>query len=213
MKEYIKGYKIYVAYEDDWLLIVDKPTGLLVIPTPKNERHTLTNILNKALPPNAGPLLHPCHRLDRDTSGLIIYAKGKAVQQKMMSEFKNRKVKKAYIAVVQGKLPEQEGEMHSAIDGRSAVTRYKVIKKGEGFSVVEAQPVTGRKNQLRLHFKKLGNPILGEDRFAFRRDFKIKAKRLCLHARALEFDHPVSKEHIRVESEVPDRIKKFLEEK
>jgi len=193
-------------------LVVDKPSGLLVIPTPKNERHTLTNILNRARPPEAGALLHPCHRLDRDTSGLIIYANGKAVQQKMMDEFKNRRVKKTYIAVVQGELPRREGEVHSAVDGRAALTRYKVIKKGEGFSIVEAEPLTGRKNQLRLHFKKLGNPILGEDRFAFRRDFKIKVKRLCLHAKTLEFTHPVTGKLIRVDSELPLRIKEFIRE-
>ncbi len=201
-----------VMFEDQWLLIVDKPTGLLVIPTPKNERHTLTNILNQDLiKQNISYRLHPCHRLDRNTSGLIIYAKGKSIQQKMMDEFKNKMVKKSYIAVVQGKLPDQKGEIRSSIEGKGAVTRYKVIKVGTDFSVVEAEPLTGRKNQLRLHFKKLGNPILGEDRFAFRRDFTIKVKRLCLHARSLEFMHPVTKKNIRVESEVPDRIKEFIE--
>ena len=74
-----------VIYEDEWLVIVDKPSGLLVIPTPKNERHTLTNMLNEQLQKDGVTYrLHPCHRLDRDTSGLVIYAKGKAMQQKMM---------------------------------------------------------------------------------------------------------------------------------
>ena len=86
---------ISIIYEDDWLLVADKPSGLLVIPTPKKESRTLTNILNEDLQNRGIPYrLHPCHRLDRETSGLIIYAKGKSVQQKMMHEFKEKKVKK-----------------------------------------------------------------------------------------------------------------------
>ncbi|MBI4335723.1 MAG: RNA pseudouridine synthase [Candidatus Omnitrophica bacterium] len=192
---------IKAAYEDQWLKIVDKPAGLLVIPTPKNERHTLTNMLG----------LRPCHRLDRDTSGLIIYAKGKTIQKKMMDEFKNRRVKKTYIAFVRGRPARRQGQITNPIDGQSALTRYKVIGEKEGFSVVEVSPVTGRKNQIRIHFKQLGNPLLGETRFAFRRDFKIKARRLCLHAKGLEFTHPVTNGLIRVESELPDKMKQMLE--
>ena len=81
---------IPIIYEDEWLLVADKPSGLLTVPTPKNEKRTLTSILN----------LYPCHRLDRETSGLIIYAKDKSTQQKMMDEFRGRKVKKTYLAFV-----------------------------------------------------------------------------------------------------------------
>ena len=89
---------IPVVYEDDWLLIADKPAGLLTIPSPGKVRRTLTGILNEDLK-KKGLLyrLHPCHRLDRETSGLIIYAKGKSVQKKMMDEFRNGKVKKTLI--------------------------------------------------------------------------------------------------------------------
>ena len=205
---------IPVIYEDDWFLIVDKPAGLLVIPTPKNERHTLTNLLNEKLKKarNDGETyqLHPCHRLDRDTSGLIVYAKGKSAQQKMMDEFKNRRIEKTYIAFVRGRLKGHQGEIRSAVEGQAALTRYRVIKFCPGFSVVEAQPVTGRKNQLRVHFKKIGNPILGETRFAFRRDFEIKAKRLCLHARTLEFTHPLTGKTIKVESELPEKMEAMI---
>ena len=83
---------ISVIFEDQWFLIADKPSGLLVIPTPKNETHTLTNLLNDKLKKDNIPYrLHPCHRLDRDTSGLVIYAKGKSVQKKMMDEFRAKK--------------------------------------------------------------------------------------------------------------------------
>lgn len=202
---------ISTIYEDQWLLIVDKPSGMLVIPTPKGESHTLTNILNEDLKKRNIPYrLHPCHRLDRDTSGLMIYAKGKSTQQKMMDEFKDKKVRKTYVAFVQDTPRPPQGEIKNIIQDGQAVTRYRVIEKKNGFSVVEVNPVTGRKNQIRLHFKKIGNPILGDDRFVFRRDFKIKAKRLCLHAKAIEFIHPVTGQMVRAESTLPEKMANFL---
>ena len=202
---------IPVVYEDDWLLVVDKPAGLLVIPTPKKEHRTLTSILNEDLAQNTKPYrLHPCHRLDRETSGLIIYAKGKSIQAKMMEEFKNKKIKKGYIAFVQGMLAYNQGEVKIPIEGRTAVTRYKVIQRKKDFSVVEITPLTGRKNQIRIHFKQIGHPLVGESKFAFRRDFRLRFKRLCLHAKDLEFVHPMSKKTVRLSIDLPDELGGFL---
>ena len=192
---------IPVIYEDDSLLIVDKPSGLLTVPTPKNEQRTLTGILG----------LYPCHRLDRGTSGIIIYAKTKSAQQKVAEEFKQRQVKKVYLAFVSGTPYKKDGVIKNRIEGMSAETRYKVIEERRGFAIVEARPVTGRTNQIRIHFKSIGHPILGEDKFAFRRDFKIKAKRLMLHAEALEFIHPVSRKVLRLKSALPKDFRDFLE--
>ena len=191
---------IPIVYEDDFLLIVDKPSGLLTVPTPKNEKRTLTSILG----------LYPCHRLDRDTSGLIIYAKTKPIQQEIMEEFRQRLVKKTYIAFVQGIPHDQQGVIKNKIDGLSAQTSYKVIEKREDFAIVEATPLTGRTNQIRIHFKVIGHPILGETKYAFRRDFKIKAKRLCLHAARLEFKHPVNKKVVSLRSDLPKELQEFL---
>ncbi|MCX5716503.1 MAG: RluA family pseudouridine synthase [Candidatus Omnitrophica bacterium] len=203
---------IPVIYEDQWLLILDKPEGLLVIPTPKAETHTLTGILNERLKKDNIPYrLHPCHRLDRDTSGLIIYAKGKSIQKKMMDGFRDKKIKKKYIAFVQGCPRISDGQITDRIEGRPAVTKYRILECRDDFSVVEASPVTGRTNQIRLHFKQLGNPILGDTRFVFRRHFKVKAKRLCLHAKSLEFIHPITGEKIFAESELPDKMCQMLE--
>jgi 23S rRNA pseudouridine1911/1915/1917 synthase len=203
---------IPVAFEDQWLLILDKPEGLLVIPTPKGEDRTLTNLLNEGLKRDNVPYrLHPCHRLDRDTSGLIVYAKGKSIQKKMMDEFRDRKIKKTYIAFVQGRLKNPNGQITAPIEGRPAVTKYRVLQARDGFSVVEVAPETGRKNQIRLHFKRLGNPILGDTRFVFRRHFKVKAKRLCLHANALEFAHPVTGKKIFAQSQLPAKMGQMLE--
>ena len=203
---------IPVIYEDNWLLALNKPQGLLTIPTPKNESRTLTSILNEDLKKkNLTYRLHPCHRLDRETSGLIIYAKGKSIQKKMMELFKNKKIKKTYIAFVKGLIKQNQGKIKTPIEGLSSVTEYKVMKRRKDFTIVEAMPLTGRRNQIRIHFKSIGHPILGETKFAFRRDFDIRAKRLCLHAQAIEFTHPITVKVIRVETPLPDDLKKFLE--
>jgi RluA family pseudouridine synthase len=192
-------------------MVVDKPSGLLVIPTPKNEKRTLTGILNDDLKKRNLPYrLHPCHRLDRETSGLIVYAKGKSIQKKLMQEFKLRTVKKRYIALVRGIISKNFGKIKNPIEGQSALTEYRVIQRKKDFTVVEARPITGRTNQIRIHFSQIGHPVLGETRYAFRRDFKIKAKRLCLHAKELEFNHPLTKEHIRLSIDLPQDLKEFL---
>jgi 23S rRNA pseudouridine1911/1915/1917 synthase len=203
---------IPVIYEDDWLLVVNKPSGLLTIPTPKNELRTLTSILNEDLRKKGLTFrLHPSHRLDKETSGLIIYAKGKSVQKKMMELFKNKNIKKTYIAFIQGILPKTQGIIRNSIDGLKAETKYKVIQQRKNFTLLEAMPLTGRTNQIRIHFKLIGHPIVGETRYAFRRDFKLKAKRLCLHAKDLEFIHPITQKYIRLHASLPLYLKEFLE--
>lgn len=202
---------IPVIYEDDWLVIINKPSGLLTIPAPGKQSRTLTGILNQELEDKGiAYRLHPCHRLDKDTSGLIVYAKGKSIQQKLMQEFKSRQVKKKYVAFVHGRVKEDQGQIDNRIDGIPALTKYRVLERKKDFSVVEVIPVTGRKNQIRLHFKAIGHPIVGEDKFVFRRDYALKFKRLCLHAKSLEFIHPVTKKLIKVDSELPRDLSDFL---
>ncbi|MBL7131613.1 MAG: RluA family pseudouridine synthase [Candidatus Omnitrophica bacterium] len=201
---------IPVVYEDNWLLVVNKPSGLLTIPAPKKDRRTLLKILNDDLKKRRLTYrLHSCHRLDRETSGLIIFAKGKAIQKRMMQEFKKKMVTKTYITFVQGRLSKNRGWIRNPVWGKSALTRYQVLQRFTDFSVVKVQPLTGRKNQIRLHFKQIRHPVLGEDRFVFRRDYKLKAKRLCLHAQQLDFSHPVTKEPIHLETELPEYFRRL----
>lgn len=203
---------IPVIYEDKWLLIADKPAGLLVIPTPKKETRTLTSILNEDLKRRGIPYrLHPCHRLDRQTSGLIIYAKGKSAQKAVMDAFRERKIKKTYLVFVLGQPKLLYGEIKIPIEGNPALTGYKVVEKRKDFAILEVNPVTGRTNQIRIHLKKIGHPVLGETKYAFRRDFKIKAARLCLHALRLDFSHPLTKEHLHLEAKLPYYLSLFLE--
>ncbi len=202
---------IPVIYEDDWLLAVDKPAGLLTVPTPRKEKRTLTSLLNDRARENGlGFRLHPCHRLDRETSGIILYAKGKSAQKKMMDLFRQRRVKKTYLAFVQGALPSQRGEIARPIEGSSALTRYIVVEERKDFSIIEVRPESGRTNQIRIHFKMLGHPLVGETRYAFRRDFKLRHPRVCLHASSLEFRHPVTGLWLALKSELARDLKDFL---
>jgi len=204
---------IPIVYEDDWLLVVNKPAGLLSVPTPKNESRTLTSILNQDLEENGKKFvrLYPCHRLDRETSGLMIYAKSKSIQEKMMDTFRNRLVSKKYIAFVHGKLAHKTSQISSAIEGKSALTKYKVIQEKSNYSVLEVYPVTGRTNQIRIHFKNIQHPLVGEDKFAFRRDFALRFKRICLDAKELNFKHPIIGKDLKISIDLALDLKDFLE--
>ena len=222
--------KYEIIYEDEWLIVVDKPSGMLVIPTPKKETNTLTDLLNRELDlrgvganacptareTHAGRRAHPCHRIDRETSGLIVYAKGKATQAAMMEEFKKRAVKKTYVAFVHGLVKDKFGTIDRDIYNKSkgrkeeAQTKYTVVERRKDFTVLEAVPVTGRTNQIRIHLKSIGHPLLGESVYIFRKDFALKFKRVALHASYLRFTHPVTKEVLEFKSPLPDDMEKFL---
>lgn len=208
-----------ILYEDDAIIVVDKPSGMLVIPTPKKEENTLTTLLNAELD-RRGVLVnaYPCHRIDRETSGIIVYAKGKSMQQMMMEEFRKRTVKKAYIAIVHGTVKKGFDTITKSIYNRnkrkaeSAVTRYRVLERRKAFTVVEAEPITGRTNQIRVHFAAIGHPLVGESVFAFRRDFALRFKRVALHAKRIEFTHPVTGNRVAFEAPIPDDIGIFFVE-
>jgi 23S rRNA pseudouridine1911/1915/1917 synthase len=160
---------------------------------------------------------YPCHRIDRETSGLVIFAKGKAMQTLMMARFKERSVKKTYIAFVHGNVREDRGTIRKAIynnkkkRNEDAVTKFRVMERMKGFTVLETQPVTGRTNQIRIHFKKVGHPLVGESVYAFRKDFELKFKRAALHAMRLEFAHPVTGEQLNLEAPLPEDMRDFID--
>ncbi|MBF0478781.1 MAG: RluA family pseudouridine synthase [Candidatus Omnitrophica bacterium] len=212
---------IPVVYSDDELMIFNKPARLLVIATPKGEDHTLTNIVNEQYSKDQSKL-HPCHRLDRDTSGLIIYAKGKKNQQKMMDLFHQHKVNKKYLAFVQGLLKNKTGEFKSKVvnleqqhfginDGKMAVTQYQVIAQEKTFAIVLVNILTGRTNQIRIHFSDKGYPLLGDRKYGRGRDFQLSFRRTALHAMFLDFPHPVTGQVVSVKAELPEDMKSFLQ--
>jgi len=128
----------------------------------------------------------------------------------MMDEFRGRKVRKIYLAFVRGIPQKNQGEIKNRIEGLSAETRYKIIEKRKDFAILEVNPLTGRTNQIRIHLKQIGHPILGESKFAFRRDFAIKAKRLMLQAKELSFSHPVTGAQVQVRLELAADMAGFL---
>jgi 23S rRNA pseudouridine1911/1915/1917 synthase len=213
----ITTYKI--IYEDEWLMVVDKPAGMLVIPTPKRENNTLGDLLNRDLEKRGiAARAHPCHRLDRETSGLIIYAKGKKAQRLMMDEFRKKAVKKRYIAFIHGSMRKDSDTIKSPVYNKRtkkaepAMTKYHLLERKGDFTVIEAEPITGKTNQIRVHFKNTGHPLVGESVYAFRKDFKLKFRRTALHAARLEFIHPIIKKRMTFNSELPSDMKNFYEE-
>lgn len=213
--------EIPVLYEDDSFIVFDKPSGLLVIPAPQNEHNTLVNVVNQQYADKGFWRLWPCHRLDKETSGAIIFAKGKSHQKMMMEVFKQREVLKKYIAFVHGKLSSQQGELCSAIrsfdhkkfrknvSAQLAITRYKVIEQKKLFSIIEVQPVTGRTNQIRIHFSEKKHPLVGDRKYAFGRDYSLKFRRTALHAAELGWKHPVTDQKIKVQSVLPKDMEEF----
>lgn len=214
--------RLKTLYEDDRYIAFDKPAGLLVIPSPKKEKNTLMDLVNRrdASDKNQGKL-HPCHRLDRDTSGVILFAKGKTNQQTMMDIFRRQKIQKSYIAFVHGHLKNRVGEIKSFIKDfdqkrfnrhsppKMSITRYKVLETQKDFSVLGVSPLTGRTNQIRIQFSEIGHPLLGERKYAFGRDFALKFRRTALHARSLKWFDPVLKKEIKVESPLPEDMKQL----
>ena len=195
------------------MLVVNKPAGLLSVPTPKHESRTLTSILNQDVQVRGLKYrLYPCHRLDRETSGLLIYAKSRGIEAKMIEAFRNRLISKKYIAFVHGKLSKPQGVINFTIAGKNALTKYRVLQEKSNYSIVEVSPVTGRTNQIRIHFKHIQHPLVGEDKFAFRKDFTLRAKRVCLHAKYLEFKHPQTAKTVVVESPLAQDLQKFFDE-
>lgn len=213
---------IPVLYEDESYIVFDKPAGVLVIPAPGEKKQTLVDIVNRQYAAAQGWKLHPCHRLDRETSGAIIFAKGKGQQQAMMALFHRQAVNKKYIAFVHGKPRQRQGELRSAIrdldqvkfrrgaPAKPSVTRYKVIEERKSFSIVEVTPVTGRTNQIRIQFAEIGHPLVGERKYACGKDYQLRFRRVALHAHALGWEHPVSHKKINVTAKLHQDMEEFI---
>jgi 23S rRNA pseudouridine1911/1915/1917 synthase len=215
-----------ILYEDKDLLVVDKPAGLTVHPAAGHYSHTLVNALLAHLPEiDTGESLRPgiVHRLDKDTSGLILVARNTAAHMKLAEQFKNRAVIKVYKALVQGHLSPPEGVIEGCIgrnprdrkkmavvsSGREARTDYKVLEYIQNYTLVEVRPRTGRTHQIRVHLSAIGFPIVGDATYGAKSDF---LNRQFLHAFKLGFKLPSSGEFREFESELPPDLVKTLED-
>ncbi len=216
-----------IVYEDDDLLVVDKPAGMAVHPSPGHSSHTLVNGILAHCPDLSGiggekrPGI--VHRLDKDTSGLIIVAKNDAAHVSLAGQLKDRKVKKTYLALVEGRLEPREGLIDAPIGrdprhrkrmavierGRDARTRYRVLREVDGRSLVEVQPETGRTHQIRVHLASLHHPIVGDTLYG--RKGGVSLARQFLHAQKLAFTHPRSGERLELEAPLAEDLQEALQ--
>jgi 23S rRNA pseudouridine1911/1915/1917 synthase len=214
-----------IVYEDDDLAIIDKPAGLVVHPAPGNYEHTLVNALMHRFkklsdinPERPGIV----HRLDKETSGIIVVAKNNPAHLNLVKQFADHSIKRIYVALVKGKVEYNENVIEMPIgrhplkresmsvgftkSTRYAKTHYRTLKRAPLWSLVELTPFTGRTHQLRVHLAYIGHPILGDSKYGKQNAFV----RMALHARYLGFIHPSSKEFVEFESPMPKEFSEFI---
>ena len=226
--------KVDIVYEDSDIIVVNKPKGLVVHPAVGNPDGTLVNaIMNicKDSLSGIGGEIRPgiVHRLDKDTTGLLIIAKNDKAHINLSEQIKNREVKKIYIALVRGIVLENEATINMPIgrstkdrkkmavvkNGKEAVTHFKVLNRFKNYTLLEIKIDTGRTHQIRVHTSYIGHPIIGDTAYGggktqFERAHAKHLDGQCLHARELSFPHPKTKEIMHFECELPDNFKALL---
>ena len=205
-----------IIHEDRDLIVVDKPPGLLTISTDKEKSRTayfiLSDYVRKGVAKSRNRIFI-VHRLDRETSGILIFAKNEAAKFRLQSEWQD--TKKIYLAVVHGRCEKREEtittylaenqthrvyETKDARKGKLAHTAYKVLKQTKDYSLLEVNLLTGRKHQIRVHLAEIGHPVVGDERYG--KEHK-RQQRLALHARSISFKHPFSGEQLSFDTKVP----------
>ena len=215
-----------VVFEDDDLIVIDKPAGMTVHPAPGNEDRTLANAVLAHAPDieGIGGERRPgiVHRLDKDTSGLIVVAKNELAHARLSEQFKSREVSKVYLALVAGHPSPPEADIDAPIGrrphdrqrmavvstGRPAITRYRVVTSYSRSTLVEARPRTGRTHQIRVHLSSVGHPVMGDATYG--RPVEGLSRQF-LHAHRLAFVHPASGETVRFTAELPSDLRSYLD--
>ena len=211
-----------IVFEDPYLLVIDKHPGLLSMSN-NSRQQTVQTVLNRYLEKGGGRnTSHLVHRLDRDTSGLMVYAKDVQTQQSLINGWQQLVTDRRYLALVDGEPGQSRGRIQSWLTedkkfvthsspvdngGKYAVTHYDVLASLNGYSLVECELETGRKNQIRVHMADLGHPVVGDRKYGSDED---PMRRLGLHAYMLCFTHPVTGKHLRFETPVPYCFEKLL---
>lgn len=218
-----------IVYEDDDIVVVNKQKGLVVHPGNGNPNGTLVNAIMahcKDSLSGIGGEIRPgiVHRIDKDTSGLLIIAKNDFAHLNLSEQIKNHEVKKTYLALVRGRIKEQEATINMPIardeknrikmavdkDGKPAITHFKVLKKYENYTFIEVNIETGRTHQIRVHMSKIGFPLVGDDTYSNGKNpFGVKGQ--MLHSYRLEFKHPRTGKTLNLEAELPEYFKEVLE--
>lgn len=217
-----------IIYEDSDIIVVNKPKGMVVHPANGNPDGTLVNailsICKNSLS-GIGGELRPgiVHRLDKDTSGLIIVAKNDKAHINMSEQIKERNVKKTYIALVRGNVPEEEATINMPIgrstkdrkkmavtkNGKQAITHFKVLKRYSKYTLLEIKIETGRTHQIRVHMAEIGYPVVGDAVYSNgKNEFGIEGQ--MLHAYKLEFMHPITNKHMELTAPLPQYFEEIL---
>jgi 23S rRNA pseudouridine1911/1915/1917 synthase len=216
---------LHILYEDDDLLVIDKTAGLTVHPAPGHPGHTLVNAILAHYPHLAdiSDSLRPgiVHRLDKNTSGVMLVAKNKVAQANLAEQFKSRSVTKAYLVLVKGRLMPESGIIQAAIGrdprnrqrmavvsrGREARTEYRIVRYIGDYSLLEIAPETGRTHQIRVHLAAIGYPVMGDSVYGLKSPY---LSRQFLHACKLGFHLPSTGEYVEFESELPPDLERAL---
>ena len=222
---------IEILYEDNDIIVVNKPKGMVVHPANGNPDGTLVNAIMSKCGDSLsgiGGKIRPgiVHRLDKDTSGAIIIAKNDKAHIKLSEDLKNHKIKKTYIALVRGIIKENEATINMPIarsktdrkkmavdkNGKEAITHFKVLNRYENkYTLLEINIETGRTHQIRVHLSNIGYPIIGDDTYSNgKNEWGIVGQ--CLHAKALDFVHPITGELLHIEAKLPEYFEKILQE-
>lgn len=215
--------RIKIVYEDDDIIVIEKGYGLLSMGTDKIKDGTAYSILRDYLkrkdPRNK---IFIVHRLDRDTTGLMMFAKSQEAKETMQHNWNNMVLERKYVAVVEGSIEPREGEIRSYLaensahevystknpaEGQLAVTYYKTLKTRRPYSLIELSLATGRKNQIRVHMKESGCPIVGDRRYGAK---PSPIHRLCLHAQTLRFVHPITRRDMNFTCPLPPGFHKLV---
>lgn len=225
-----------ILREDEYIIVVNKPPHLVIYPAAGNTNGTLMNALvsrcNKLA--SIGAPLRPgiVHRLDKDTSGVLVIAKENPAHYFLVDQFRHREVDKTYLAILYGNLKSDHGEIKTLIGrstsdrkkmsvktrrGKEAITRYDVLERFGYATLVKVKILTGRTHQIRVHFASVGNPVLGDRTYGKKTSIKAGTKtisfpRQMLHAYGLKLRHPVTGEDLEIEAPVPEDMKKAIEE-
>ena len=211
-----------ILFEDEHIIVVNKPSGLLTIATEKEKDKTLYHIVREYLvSKNKFAKVFIVHRLDKDTSGIVVLAKNEKTKNKLQENWNEYVTVREYVAVVHGHLKNESDKIVQKLketktnlvyptkdeDGKEAITNYKVIKETDNYSMVSINIETGRKNQIRVAFQTLRNPIVGDKKYGDPRD---KETRLYLHANRLKMYYPELKKDILFETTTPNEFKKIM---
>ena len=226
----VQNIPIDVIYEDKDIIVVNKPKGMVVHPANGNPDGTLVNAIMaicKGSLSGIGGEIRPgiVHRLDKDTSGLLIVAKNDMAHVNMSEQIKRHEVKKTYIALVRGIVKENQATIDMPIgrsnsdrkkmavtkNGKNAVTHIKVLKRYDKYTLLEINIETGRTHQIRVHLAHIGYPVIGDYIYSNgKNEFGIVGQ--CLHAKSLEFKHPITGKDMKLEAPIPEYFEKVLQE-